>query len=74
MTVGAELDGARLDAVLNFPGDIKQALSDWRVGFPPTAIDDKVVHIVQGIGAGKTRFKLYNFDEDTGVACPASAL
>jgi len=66
MTVGAELDGARLDAVLNFPGDIKQALSDWRVGFPQTAIDDKVVHIVQGIGAGKTRFKLY-FDEETGL-------
>jgi len=36
---GGDLDGARLDAQLSFPGQIKQALSNWRVGVPAT-IDD----------------------------------
>jgi photosynthetic reaction center cytochrome c subunit len=63
---GAELDAAKLDADLCFPGGIKQALSQWRVGFPVTAIDDQEVNVVQGIGAGKSRFKLY-FNENTGL-------
>jgi len=36
---GGELDGARLDAQLSFPGQIKQILTNLRVG-PPTAISD----------------------------------
>jgi photosynthetic reaction center cytochrome c subunit len=36
---GGDLDGARLDAQLSFPGQIKQVLSNWRVGSPAT-IDD----------------------------------
>jgi hypothetical protein len=63
---GPELDGGKLDAMLGFPGSIKQALTDWKVGFPPTTIDDKVVNILQGTAAGKTRVKLY-FDEKTGL-------
>jgi hypothetical protein len=66
MMPGAELDGARFDAAIALPAGIKQALTDWKVGFPPTTIDDKIVNIVQGIGAGKTRFKLY-FQNDTGL-------
>jgi len=66
MLPGPEFDGGKLDAVLGFPGGIKQALTDWKVGFPATTIDDKVVNIVQGMGAGKTRVKLY-FDEKTGL-------
>jgi photosynthetic reaction center cytochrome c subunit len=66
MLPGPELDGGKLDAVLGFPGGIKQALTDWKVGFPVTTIDDKPVNIVQGTGAGKTRVKLY-FDEKTGL-------
>jgi len=66
MQPGAEIDGAKLDAMLGFPGEIKQALTDWKVGFPMTAIDDKTVSIVQGTGAGKTRVKLF-FDEKTGL-------
>jgi hypothetical protein len=31
---GDDLAGAKLDAQLMFPGQIKQALMDWRVGFP----------------------------------------
>ena len=66
MLPGAEFDGGKLDAALSFPAGIKQALSDWRVGFPVTAIDDKDVNILQGMGAGKTRFKLY-FQTQTGL-------
>ncbi len=66
MLPGPEFDGGKLDAALGFPGGIKQALTNWRVGFPPTTIDDKLVNIVQGTGAGKTRVKLY-FDEKTGL-------
>jgi len=30
-----------MDAALSFPAQIKQALKDWRTGFPTTTIDDK---------------------------------
>jgi outer membrane lipoprotein-sorting protein len=66
MMPGAELDGGRFDAAVALPAGIKQALTDWKVGFPPSTIDDKLVNIVQGMGAGKTRFKLY-FEADTGL-------
>jgi hypothetical protein len=36
---GGDLDGARFDAQLSFPGQIKQALTNWKTG-PPTAITD----------------------------------
>jgi len=36
---GGDLDGARLDAQLSFPGQIKRVLSNWRVS-SPTTIDD----------------------------------
>ncbi|HJT89341.1 MAG TPA: photosynthetic reaction center cytochrome c subunit family protein [Bryobacteraceae bacterium] len=36
---GSDLDGARFDAQLSFPGQIKQILSNLRTG-PPTAIAD----------------------------------
>jgi photosynthetic reaction center cytochrome c subunit len=63
---GPELDGAKLDAMLAFPGSIRQALSDFKTGFPPTTIEDKLENIVQGTAAGKTRVKLY-FDNQTGL-------
>jgi photosynthetic reaction center cytochrome c subunit len=63
---GAELDAARLDVDLCFPRGIKQALSQWRVGFPVTTIDDQEVNILQGTGSGRSRFKLY-FNAKTGL-------
>ena len=66
MLPGAERDGGKLDADLCFPAGIKQALTQWRIGFPVTTIDDKAVNVVQGMGAGKTRVKLY-FDVDSGL-------
>jgi photosynthetic reaction center cytochrome c subunit len=63
---GGNLDGVKLDADLSFPGRIKQALSRWRAGFPPTAIDDREVQVVQGTSAGGERVKLF-FDKESGL-------
>jgi hypothetical protein len=63
---GAELDAATLDADLWFPAQIKQALTQWRVGFPLTSIEDHDIQIVQGRGQGGTRIKLF-FDQGTGL-------
>jgi photosynthetic reaction center cytochrome c subunit len=62
---GAELDGARLDAQLSFPGQIKQVLSNFRVG-DPTVINDKEVNVVQGTGPRGLLATLY-FDKQTGL-------
>ena len=40
---GGDLDGIKLDSDLAFPGGLKQALTDWRTGFPTTVIDDRPV-------------------------------
>ena len=62
----AELDAAKFDADVAFPVNLKNALTDWKNGFPITTIDDKDVNVIQGMGAGKSRFKLF-FDEKTGL-------
>ena len=66
LIAGGELDGAKFDAELSLPVRVKQALTNWRVGFPPTAIDDKEAQVIQGTGAGGTRMKLY-FARETGL-------
>jgi hypothetical protein len=66
LSPGGETDGARLEAGLAFPADIKSSLTSWRVGFPLTAINDHPVQIVQGTGAGGTRVKLY-FEVESGL-------
>jgi len=63
---GAELDAAKMDAALWFPAGIKQALTEWRTGFPITTIEDKEVTIIQGTAAGKSRIKLF-FDNQSGL-------
>jgi hypothetical protein len=63
---GYEQDAAKLDAALAIPVGIKQALTQWKAGFPVTSIDDKEVQTVEGKGAGGTRFKLY-FEQETGL-------
>lgn len=62
---GSERDGARIDAMLAFPAQIRQALTDLRVGLP-TTIDDKDVTVVQGNGPNGTLATLY-FDDTTGL-------
>jgi len=66
MATGAESDGARLDAQLFFASGIRQALSQWRTGFPQTSVGDKDVQVVEGMGAGRTKVKLF-FDVETGL-------
>ena len=63
---GAELQGAKLETALLFPGQIKQLLTGWITGFATTLIDDKLVHVVQGTAADNTPVKFY-FDRETGL-------
>jgi len=63
---GADWDALKLDASLSFPGGIKQALTQWRVGFPATTIDDRDMDVVQGTTTGKSRVKLF-FDRKSGL-------
>ena len=62
---GSELDGARLDALLSFPGQIKTALNNYRVGSPDT-IGDKDVWVVQGTLPRGFLATLY-FDKTSGL-------
>ena len=62
---GGELDGARLEAQLSFPAQIKQVLSNWRVGLP-TTINDRMVQVVQGNGPRGLVATLY-FDNESGL-------
>jgi photosynthetic reaction center cytochrome c subunit len=62
---GGDLEGARLDAAMSFPGRIKQALAQWRVG-APAIIDDRRVQVVQGTSAEGSIATLY-FDPETGL-------
>ena len=63
---GGELEGVKLDAAaLSFPGRLKQALGQWRVG-SPGIIDDRKVTVVQGTTAGGAIATLY-FDPETGL-------
>jgi photosynthetic reaction center cytochrome c subunit len=66
MLTGGDLDGAKLDADLSFPAQIKQDLSKLRVGFPPLKIGDRDVQVVDGTAPGGTRVKLY-FDKNSGL-------
>ena len=62
---GSERDGARLDAMLSFPAQIRQALTDLRVG-PPSTVGGKDVTVLQGNGPNGTLATLY-FDDASGL-------
>jgi photosynthetic reaction center cytochrome c subunit len=62
---GGELDGARMDAQLSFPGQIKQVLTNLRSGYTDT-VDDRDVEVVQGNGPRGLLVTLY-FDKQTGL-------
>jgi photosynthetic reaction center cytochrome c subunit len=63
---GGDLDGARIDADLNFPAQLKQDLAKLHAGFPPVTIDGHVTQVIEGTAAGGTHVKLY-FDKTTGL-------
>lgn len=62
---GTELDGAKLDAQMVFPGQIKQALTRMRT-LDPTEIDGRPVDVIQGNGPRNMFATLY-FDKETGL-------
>ena len=57
---GGNLDGAKIEAIVSFPTQIKQAFSQWRV--TSTSINDREVRVLQGINPGQPPVNLY-FDE-----------
>lgn len=62
---GGELYGAKLDATLSFPGQIKSALRDWHAIIPAT-IDGRRMQVVQGTADGRYPVNLY-FDAVTNL-------
>jgi photosynthetic reaction center cytochrome c subunit len=62
---GSELDGARLDAQLSFPGQIKKVLTNLHAGFPDS-INGHDVQVVQGTGPRGLLATLY-FDRQSGL-------
>jgi photosynthetic reaction center cytochrome c subunit len=62
---GGELDGARLEAQLSFPGQIKQSLTGWR-GAARQSIGDRDFMTVQGSGPRNFLATLY-FDAQSGL-------
>jgi photosynthetic reaction center cytochrome c subunit len=60
---GGNLDGQRIEAMMSFPMQIKQAYSTWRVG--TAAIGDKDVRVLQGTNPRQQPLNLY-FD-DSGL-------
>ena len=60
-----ELAGAKLDAALWFPAQIKAALTQWRGAFSAT-IDGRDVQMIQGTGDGRYPVNLY-FDSKSGL-------
>jgi len=63
---GGDLTGAKLDAALLFPVQIKQVLAGWRSDFPETSIDDRDVQVIEGTSDGRTPLKLF-FDKQSGL-------
>jgi photosynthetic reaction center cytochrome c subunit len=62
---GGELDGARLEAQVSFPGQIKQALTGWR-GAARQSVGDHDFLVVQGSGPRGFLATLY-FDPRSGL-------
>ena len=62
---GTELDGARFDAMVAFPGQLSEVLSNLRVGYTDY-IDGRPVEVVQGSGPRGLVVTLY-FDQETGL-------
>ncbi len=61
---GGALDGAKVDATLMFPAQVKTMLTNYKPAM--SSIDDKPVAVVQGTSAAHLTVKLY-FDPDSGL-------
>ncbi|HTA41827.1 MAG TPA: photosynthetic reaction center cytochrome c subunit family protein [Bryobacteraceae bacterium] len=63
---GGDLDGARFDAQLSFPGQIKQILTDMRTG-PPTTIKDVPMSKSQAAVLNQPTGRTYSVDVVQGT-------
>jgi len=63
---GGGLEGARLDAQMTFPAQIKQILTDWKAGYPSLTVDGHPLDIIEGKMPSGVRVRLY-FDKTTGL-------
>ncbi len=63
---GGELAGAKLDAALSFPGQIKQLFNNWTANFSAVEIDGNPAEVVQGTQPDGTPVKLY-FDKKSSL-------
>jgi len=61
---GGNFEGAKLDAILMFPAQLKAAFSNWRV--TASTIDDKLVRVLQGTNPRQAPVNFY-FDASTGL-------
>ena len=69
---GGELDGTRLDALMSFPGQIKQVLKNLRVGLPATISDlpapESQASKAQNVGIGQDKLvDVVQGDGDNGM-------
>ncbi|HUA20639.1 MAG TPA: photosynthetic reaction center cytochrome c subunit family protein [Bryobacteraceae bacterium] len=64
LTDGAS-QGARLDAQMAFPGNIKQLFTNWKSSFPIT-LNGRDVYVVQG-GTPSGLLATFYFDKQTGL-------
>lgn len=62
---GGDLEGLKLEANLSFPNSLKQAFTQWRVGFQ-TDINDRQVQVVQGSSPSAGLATFY-FDAESGL-------
>jgi len=62
---GGDLEAARLEAELTFPGRIRQTFVTWRAGAPST-IADRDVEVVQGRTPGRAPATFF-FDRESGL-------
>jgi photosynthetic reaction center cytochrome c subunit len=63
LTAG-NLEGAKLDALLSFPAQLKSAFNQWRI--TATAIDDHEVLVLQGTNPRQPPVNFY-FDAESGL-------
>jgi photosynthetic reaction center cytochrome c subunit len=65
--IGGDLDGARFDAQLSFPGQIKQILTNLKTGPPTTISDLPVSHSQAAVQANAAGGKTYSVDVVQGT-------
>src|SRR5580658_3150788 len=65
--IGGDLDGARFDAQLSFPGQIRKILTNLKVGNPTTVTDLQMSRSQAAVQKGATQQKTYNVDVVQGT-------